>query len=409
MYFCIDMKCFFASVECAERGLNPLTTPLVVADGSRGQGALCLAVSPFLKQRGVKNRGRLFEIPKECSYFIAKPRMKKYIEYAVLIHRIFLKYVDSSDIHTYSVDEAFLHVKEYYSVYGSIQAMALTILEDIRLTLGIIATCGAGDNLYLAKLSLDIFAKKQKNNYHYLSLKEYYATLWESKDLTSIWQIGKGIAQRLHKLNIHTLHELALADPNLLKKEFGVIGLDLYEHAWGKDTTTIQDIKSYQPISKSFSRNQILFRDYTKEEAWVPLVEMLFLLCMDLSRKKIMARNISFYIGYSKHIDSYHKSFTLDCFTDDFFKLKNELKVKYEVIADKPIRQLGISLHNFIEKEKGNNTLFYQPNIKYENLSDVITSVWQKYGKNKLVIGTALEKESTLYERNKKIGGHNSE
>ncbi|HRF70746.1 MAG TPA: hypothetical protein PKV66_04880, partial [Candidatus Pelethenecus sp.] len=111
----------------------------------------------------------------------------------------------------------------------------------------------------------------------------------------------------------------------------------------------------------------------------------------------------------SKHIDSYHKSFTLDCFTDDFFKLKNELKVKYVVIADKPIRQLGISLHNFIEKEKGNNTLFYQPNIKYENLSDVITSVWQKYGKNKLVIGTALEKESTLYERNKKIGGHNSE
>ena len=142
MYFCIDMKCFFASVECAERGLNPLTTPLVVADGSRGQGALCLAVSPFLKQRGVKNRGRLFEIPKEYSYIIAKPRMKKYIEYAVLIHRIFLKYVDSSDIHTYSVDEAFLHVKEYYSVYGSIQAMALTILEDIRLTLGIIATCG---------------------------------------------------------------------------------------------------------------------------------------------------------------------------------------------------------------------------------------------------------------------------
>ncbi|MDE6655608.1 MAG: hypothetical protein K2J85_01290 [Anaeroplasmataceae bacterium] len=409
MFLCIDMKCFFASVECAERGLNPMTTPLVVADAARGNGALCLAVSPYLKQKGISNRGRLFKIPKEIPYIIAKPRMKKYMDYAVFIHRIFLRYVAAEDIHTYSIDEAFLNVEPYVHLYNSVSEIAFRILTDIHDELGIIATCGAGDNLYLAKLSLDLLAKRKPPYYHYLSIKEFYKTIWHHSNLKDIWQIGSGLARRLHQMGIYTLHDLAMREVKELQKEFGVIGLDLYEHAWGIDDTTIADIKAYEPVSKSFSRNQILFRDYSKEEAWTPLIEMLFLLCMDLHSKNVMVRHISFYIGYSKHIDSYHKAFTLDFYTDDFFEIKEELKKEYDKIKSKAIRRLGLSLYGMIEKDKGYNTLFYEKNEKYDNLTQTIQSIWDKHGKNYLVLGTAVCKESTLYQRNRQIGGHNSE
>ena len=263
MFLCIDMKCFFASVECAERGLNPLTTPLVVADNARGKGTICLAVSPYLKQQGIANRGRLFQIPKKFAYIIAKPRMKLYIEYAVRIHKIFLRYVDALDIHTYSIDEAFLDITSYLSLYSDPSQIAFQIMKDIHNELGIIATCGAGDNLYLAKLSLDLLAKKEYPYYHYLALDEFYKTIWFYPDLKKIWQIGSGISKRLHNMGIYTLHDIAVRTKEELQKEFGVVGLDLYEHAWGIDTTTIADIKAYEPKSKSFSRHQILFRDYT--------------------------------------------------------------------------------------------------------------------------------------------------
>lgn len=409
MYFCIDMKCFFASVECAERGLNPLVTPLVVADPSRGTGALCLAVSPYLKAQGIKNRGRLYKIPKDISYIVAKPRMKKYMEYAVQIHRIFLRYVAAEDIHTYSIDEAFLYVEPYLHFYSSLSDLAFRIMDDIWQELGIIATCGAGDNLYLAKLSLDLLAKKKEPYYFYLSLDGFYQTLWYHPNLKDIWQIGSGISKRLHKMGIHTLHDLAMFDLSVLQKEFGVVGLDLYEHAWGMDHTTIADIKAYEPHSKSFSRNQILFRDYTKEEAWIPLLEMLFLLCMDISYKKVMVRSIFFYIGYSKHIDSYHKAFTLNFYTDDFFEIKEELKVQYEKIKPGLIRRIGLSFSDMIDKNQSYNTIFYERQEKYERLSKTVQTVWNKYGKNSLVLGTAVCKESTIYQRNKQIGGHNSE
>ena len=410
MFLCIDMKCFFASVECAERGLNPMTTPLVVADETRGSGALCLAVSPYLKQMGVRNRGRLYKIPKNISYIIAKPRMKKYMDYAVLIHRIFLRYVAAEDIHTYSIDEAFLNIEPYLHLYNSASELGYRIMEDIQSELGIIATCGAGDNLYLAKLSLDLLAKKKPPYYHYLSLDEFYKTIWHHKNLKDIWQIGFGLSKRLHQLGAYTLHDIAMMDVGVLQKEFGVIGLDLYEHAWGIDNTSIEEIKKYEPISKSFSRNQILFRDYTKEEAWTPLIEMLFLVCMDLVSKNMMVRHISFYIGYSKHImDSYHKTFTLDFFTDDYFEIKSELQKEYEKVKVGPIRRIGISLSGIIDKNKGQNTLFYEQNEKYERLTQSIQDIWQKHGKNYLVIGSAIREESTLYQRNHQIGGHNSE
>lgn len=409
MFFCIDMKCFFASVECATRGLNPLTTPLVVADESRGRGALCLAVSPYLKQMGVSNRGRLFAIPKNISYIIAKPRMKLYIEYAVQIHKIFLRYVAAEDIHTYSIDESFLDVTSYLSLYQNASQMAFQIMEDIRLELGLIATCGAGDNLYLAKLSLDLLAKKQYPYYHYLSLEEFYKTIWYHSNLKEIWQIGSGISKRLHQMGIYTLHDLVIREPEELQKEFGVVGLDLYEHAWGIDSTTIEDIKKYEPKSKSFSRHQILFQDYTKEEAWIPLVEMLFLLCIELSFKGLQTKHMTIYIGSSHHERHFHKGISLYSYTDDFFEMKEELKKEFQQFPEQKIRSLGISFSELIEKRDGNNTLFSHENFKYDQLSKTIYEIWKKHGKNALVLGTATCKESTLYQRNKQIGGHNSE
>ncbi len=408
MYLCIDMKCFFASVECVERGLNPMTTPLVVADEGRGKGALCLAVSPYLKEQGIKNRGRLYEIP-QISYLIAKPRMKKYIEYAVLIHRIFLRYVDALDIHTYSIDEAFLDVSSYLHLYHSVGELAFRIVEDIYKELGLTATCGAGDNLYLAKLSLDLIAKKKAPYFHYLSLDEFYKTIWYHNNLKDIWQIGSGIKKRLNAMKLYTLHDIAMSDVEILKKEFGVIGLDLYEHAWGIDHTTIADIKAYEPISKSISRHQILFKDYSKEEAWIPLLEMLFVLSMDLISKNILIQTISFYIGYGYHQDSYHKTFSLDFYTDDFYVIKEELKNQYTHVLEGKIRRIGITFSGIISKNKDPNTLFYVKNEKQERLNRTILSVWEKHGKNQLVIGTALCKESTLYVRNNQIGGHNRE
>ena len=326
MYLCIDMKCFFASVECAERGLNPMNTPLLVADPVRGKGALCLAVSPYLKQLGVKNRCRLYDIPNHIPYITAKPRMKKYIEYAVLIHRIFLRFVEASDIHTYSIDEAFIDVSDYLHLYNGVSDIAFRIMRSIKEELCITSTCGAGENLFLAKISLDLLSKNKYPYFHFLSLEEFYNKVWYHKNLKDIWQIGNGIQKRLHRMGIYTLHDLAMTDVEILKKEFGVIGLDLYEHAWGKDATTIADIKGYEPLSKSFSRNQILMRDYTKKEAWTPLIEMLFVLSIELIAKKIKSRHLSIYIGYSHNQESYHKGTTLYFYTDDYYFLKEELK-----------------------------------------------------------------------------------
>ncbi len=409
MYLCIDMKCFFASVECAERGLNPMNTPLLVADPVRGKGALCLAVSPYLKQLGVKNRCRLYDIPNHIPYITAKPRMKKYIEYAVLIHRIFLRFVEASDIHTYSIDEAFIDVSDYLHLYNGVSDIAFRIMRSIKEELGITSTCGAGENLFLAKISLDLLSKNKYPYFHFLSLEEFYNKVWYHKNLKDIWQIGNGIQKRLHRMGIYTLHDLAMTDVEILKKEFGVIGLDLYEHAWGKDATTIADIKAYEPLSKSFSRNQILMRDYTKKEAWTPLIEMLFVLSIELIAKKIKARHLSIYIGYSHNQESYHKGTTLYFYTDDYYFLKEELKKLYEPVPKGEIRRIGISFSDFIQKGKEQNTLFFENNVKHERLEKTIQEIWQKHGKNQLVLGTSLCEESTLFERNKQIGGHNSE
>lgn len=410
MIFCIDMKCFFASVECSMRMLNPLATPLVVSDSSKGKGALCLAVSPFMKSLGINSRTRIFDIDKNLKYFKAMPRMSKYMETTAKINSIFLRYVEEDSIHTYSVDESFLDVTKQLVKYDRPCDMAFKIMQDIKAELGIICCCGAGDNLYLAKLALDLKAKHETGGFYYLGLDDYFNSIWKINDLTEIWQIGRGISRRLNKMKIFTLEDIALSDKNLLSKEFGVIGLDLYEHAWGIDNTTIQDIKAYQPKTRSFSRGQILFRDYTKKEALTPLIEMIYLICLDLFAKEMLAGIISINIGYSNNEDGFKKSMRLDCYTNNFLILKNYFKQLYAKVSDDNfIRRISIGLSDLKGKNEVEHDLFFNPDLRYDYLCETILDVWEKYGKNSIVLGITCLRESTLYDRNKKIGGHNSD
>src|SRR5574344_1609470 len=213
IYLCIDLKTFYASVECVERGLDPFITNLVVADPSRGSGGICLAISPAMKALGIHNRCRIFEIPKDVKYITALPRMKKYIEYSANIYGIYLKYIAKEDIHVYSIDEVFMDVTNYLSLYKlTALELAKKIMKDIFDTTGITATAGIGTNLYLTKIALDITAKHVESHIGYLDEEKYKKELWHHQPLTDFWAVGRGITKRLERLNIHDMYDISHAD-----------------------------------------------------------------------------------------------------------------------------------------------------------------------------------------------------
>ena len=247
IYLCVDLKSFYASVECVERHLDPLTTNLAVADPERTDKTICLAISPSMKALGIKNRCRVFEIPAGTPYIMAPPRMKLYIKYSARIYGIYLKYVAKEDIHVYSVDEAFLDVTDYLSMYQTdARSLAQRILQDILSTTGITATCGIGSNLYLAKIALDITAKHVSDFIGCLDEQLYRQTLWNHRPLQDFWRIGPGIARKLERVGIFTMKDLAEADEDMLYHMFGVDAELLIDHAWGREPTTIEDIKNYR-------------------------------------------------------------------------------------------------------------------------------------------------------------------
>lgn len=233
-YLCIDLKSFYASVECRERRLDPMTANLVVADPERTEKTICLAVSPAMKALGVPGRCRLFEIPKGIEYVIAPPRMKLYIEVSAEIYAVYLKYVSREDIHVYSIDEVFLDVTDYLSMYRmTARELAGRMMEDVYRTTGITAAAGIGTNLYLAKIALDITAKHVEDHIGELTEEFYRETLWEHRPLTDFWRVGKGIAARLESVGIRTMKEVAQAEEDLLYHLFGVDAELLIDHAWG--------------------------------------------------------------------------------------------------------------------------------------------------------------------------------
>ena len=415
IYLCIDLKSFYASVECVERGWDPLTARLVVADPERSEKTICLAVSPALKQMGVPNRCRVFQIPKEIPYKMAPPRMQLYIDYAAEIYGVYLKYIAKEDIQVYSIDEAFLDVTDYLHLYQMTAVeLGRKIMQDILDTTKIPAACGVGTNLYLAKVALDIMAKHETDRIAYLDEVRYREKLWKHKPLTDFWRVGRGTVERLSNMGICTMEEIAHARESLLYKAFGIDAELLIDHAWGREPVTIADIKAYRPKNTSFSSGQVLPRDYEYEEGVLVVKEMADLLCLDLVDQCLVTSHISLVIGYSnqKCFEPAKGSTTLRSATSSNRRLLSYVEQLYRRIV-RPgayIRRITLTYTGVMTEDYQQFDLFSDPEETEKDVKAqrAAISIKQRYGRNAILKGMNLEESATTIERNGQIGGHKS-
>ena len=415
IYLCIDLKSFYASVECVERGWDPLTARLVVADPERSEKTICLAVSPALKQMGVPNRCRVFQIPKEIPYKMAPPRMQLYIDYAAEIYGVYLKYIAKEDIQVYSIDEAFLDVTDYLHLYQMTAVeLGRKIMQDILATTKIPAACGVGTNLYLAKVALDIMAKHETDRIAYLDEARYREKLWKHKPLTDFWRVGRGTVERLSNMGICTMEEIAHAKESLLYKAFGIDAELLIDHAWGREPVTIADIKAYRPKNTSFSSGQVLPRDYEYEEGVLVVKEMADLLCLDLVDQGLVTSHISLVIGYSnqKCFEPAKGSTTLRSATSSNRRLLSYVEQLYRRIV-RPgayIRRITLTYTGVMAEDYQQFDLFSDPEETEKDVKAqrAAISIKQRYGRNAILKGMNLEESATTIERNGQIGGHKS-
>ena len=415
IYLCIDLKSFYASVECVERGLDPLTTNLAVADPERSEKTICLAISPSMKALGIKNRCRVFQIPKNVKYIMAPPRMKLYIDYSADIYAIYLKYIAKEDIHVYSIDEAFLDVTHYLSLYQlTAKELAVQIMADIKENTGITATAGIGTNLYLAKVALDITAKHARDNTGYLDEKLYQKTLWNHRPLTDFWRVGAGTVKRLGSMGILTMGDIAHADEDMLYRMFGVDAELLIDHAWGRESTTMEDIKAYKPKSNSLSSGQVLSRDYSFEECELIVKEMTDALCLDLADKGLVTQSFTLMIGYSNELGIKPATGTasMTVTTNSYRVIIPYVLELYERIVqrDKPIRRLSVTCNGVVSEVYEQYDLFtdYAVIERGRKLQKAALEIKRRFGKNALIRGMDLQRAGTTVERNQQIGGHKS-
>ena len=319
-YIAIDLKSFYASVECMERGLDPMTTNLVVADASRTEKTICLAVSPSLKAYGIPGRPRLFEVVQRIKelnepieYIVAPPQMAHYMKYSTKIYQVYLKYVAPEDIHVYSIDEVFMDVTSYLKLNGmTARQFAKMIIQDVLKTTGITATTGIGTNLYLCKVALDIMAKHvcpDEDGVRIADLDEmsYREHLWKHQPLTDFWRVGKGYAKKLQEVGLYTMGDIARCslgksneyyNEDLLYRMFGVNAQLLIDHAWGWEPCTISDVKQYKPESNSIGSGQVLHCPYPFEQGRLIVKEMTDLLALDLFSKGLVTDQIVLHVGY---------------------------------------------------------------------------------------------------------------
>ena len=505
VYICIDLKSFYASVECSLRNLDPLNTNLVVADASRTAKTICLAVSPSLKKYGIPGRARLFEVLQKVkevnkyrllnsdehkfegesyfddeltnnknlklSFIIAPPQMGKYMEFSSMIYNTYLKYISSDDIFPYSIDEIFADVTGYLNTYKTTPEKLVTqMIKDVYNQTGITATAGIGTNMYLAKIAMDIVAKHKNANEFGVRIAcldemSYRKELWNHRPLTDFWRVGKGYTNKLAEYRIYTMGDIAklsLDNEDLLYKLFGINAELLIDHAWGYEPCTMQDVKNYKSSTNSISSGQVLHCPYNYTDAKLIVMEMADLLSLDLTRKKLLTRQIVLTIEYDvenikegsykgeTQIDHYgrvipkhaHGTINIDSYTasskiitKNFAKLyerivdKNLLIRKIYLVAanvlnddDERTKESQINLFNIvyddnnlknIEKEKNGKIDLENDNIKIEekkakenNLQNTILEIKKKYGKNSILKGMNFEKAGTTIERNSEIGGH---
>ena len=494
IYLAIDLKSFYASVECIERHLNPMNTNLVVADNSRTEKTICLAVSPALKSLGVPGRPRLFEVNEKVrqlnsfrraklngktlqeksyilselqknldlaiDFIIAPPRMAHYIKYSTDILNVYLKYIAPEDIHVYSIDEVFIDISHYLKTYGlSPMELCQKMVKDVYTTTGITATAGIGTNLYLAKIAMDIVAKKMpadKNGVRiaYLDEQLYRQQLWTHQPLTDFWRVGKGYAKKLEQEGLYTMGDIALCstgskssyyNEELLYKLFGINAELLIDHAWGYEPCTIEQIKAYRPSKHSICCGQVLHTPYTTEKGEIVIKEMADSIALDLTAKSLVTDQLVLTIGYDRsnldapetrskidkiRIDHYgrqvpehsHGTIHLNGHTSLSNEIINKATELYRRIV-KPqllIRRFSLTADNTLAANQTDVatatqlSLFDEPvdpqvqakRDKVDKLQHTVIDIKKRFGKNSLLRGLNYEDGATGRERNAQIGGH---
>ena len=417
VYMCLDLKSFYASVECADLGVDPFTTPLVVADASRGLGAITLAISPALKQLGVKNRCRLFEIPSTIEYMAVKPRMRRYMEVSASIYGVLLDYVAPEDIHVYSIDEYFIDVTPYSRLYKKTwRELALLFKYKVLEQTHIHATVGLGTNLFLAKVALDVLAKHAPQGIGILNEKLFKEKIWHHQPITDIWQIGRGIASRLHKYGVVDLHGITTVPEERWYKEFGINAELLIDHAWGRETCTMKEIHMYRPAKHSLSRGQILLRNYSYEECFVPLREMVESLLLELIAEKALTKYISLGVRYAdKKVKGTGGSRRLSKYTCSLEVLSQAVLELYKKTthSHQEIRQLSVGFDDLVSREAvpWEEDLFSTSQDREEKAYQVertVLSIKEKFGGNSILRASSLQEEGTMQFRNTLVGGHNA-
>ena len=493
-YIAIDLKSFYASVECVDRGLDPLATNLVVADKSRTEKTICLAVTPSLKSFGIPGRARLFEVVQrvkevnadrkkrapgkrfsgkstdapslkqnpalELDYIVAQPRMARYMEVSTHIFEIYMRHVSPEDTHVYSVDEIFIDATSYLKLYKlSAHDFAMKLVREVLNETGITATAGIGSNMYLAKIAMDIVAKKMpadKDGVRIAELNEqsYRCLLWDHMPITDFWRIGKGYAKRLAKSGMYTMGDVArcsIYNEDLLYKEFGVNAELLIDHAWGWEPCTIKEIKEYKTDNRSISQGQVLSRPYSFTEARLIVREMTDLVSLDLVKRGIVTNQIVLTVGYDIECltnpsirekydgpvvkDHYgrpvpkaaHGSINLSGFTSASTEIINAVTELFERIVNKNllVRRMYVVANHVVASQSSNNTEGHTQIDMFSMLSDkssenalkkekeddkaqqeAVLAIRNKFGNNAVFKGMDLEEAATLRERNAQVGRH---
>lgn len=463
-YIAIDLKSFYASVECVERGLDPLKARLVVADASRTDKTICLAVSPALKAMGIGGRPRLFEVVRKTrgiDYIVAPPRMALYIDYSTRIYSIYLRFIAPEDIHVYSVDEVFIDATEYLDTYGlTARGLAMKIIRTVLAETGITATAGIGSNLYLSKIAMDIVAKKMPADADGVRIAEldqssYRRQLWSHRPITDFWRVGRGTADRLAKYGLFTMGDIArfsLKNEDFLYSLFGVNAELLIDHAWGDEPVTMKHIKAYRPESRSICSGQVLSRPYSFDEARIVVLEMADALALELVEKRLTTDHIVLQAGYDKasldnesidydgplSTDYYgrrvprhaHGTANLKTHTSSGHIISENIASLFDRIVNPALllRRLTLSAMN-LAYERDLSTVPQSEQLElftdYDELQkrrkaqaeelarerrrqEAILSIKKKFGKNAILKGLNFAEAATQRMRNSLIGGHHS-
>lgn len=489
VYAAIDLKSFYASVECVDRGLDPLNTNLVVADKSRTEKTICLAVSPSLKSYGIPGRARLFEVVEKVrqvnamrrrsapdgklyvrffdnrqirsdpslalDYIVAPPRMARYEEVSTSVYQVYLKYIAPEDIHVYSIDEVFIDLTGYLETYRMTpHELVMTMIRDVLHTTGITATAGIGTNLYLAKIAMDITAKKMppdSDGVRIAQLDEmrYRRELWDHRPLTDFWRVGSGYVRKLEANGIHTMGDIARCsigkstdyyNEELLYRLFGVNAELLIDHAWGWEPCTIADVKAYRPESSSISNGQVLSCPYSAEKGRLIVREMTDLLILDLVKKGLYTDQIVLTVGYD--IENMNGSYRGEVVTDHYGRripkhahgtvnlgewttssriILESVMTLYDQIINRKllVRRINVTANHVLNKAQKADfeneeqlDLFAAPRTdsrsreRERQLQEAVVLLQNKYGKNSVLKGMNFEDGATAIDRNGQIGGH---